>query len=152
MLSPSQYSGLQEECFLFIKKNGVITKRHWDTQGLPFPLSKHSGEKVKRLFSHTWRHITSSANMFTDLFPQHKTKTSREIFFFQCLLSIYFLLLPLCLQQCQCSPSPRTLGFCICCLVFQTPEGCTTAALSLQTAVMGLFQRLGEQPECREHK
>lgn len=94
--------------------------------------------------SHTCRYITSSTSTSAILFPQHKTKTSREIFFFQCLLSIYFLLLPLCLQQRQCFPSFRPQQLRIC-LAPQSAEDCRGAGLPLQLAIVGLVQSWGEQ-------
>lgn len=100
--------------------------------------------------SHARRDITSSASMSTILFPQHKTKTTREMFFFQCLLSIYFLLLPLCLQQRQCFPSLRPHQLCVCCL--PNPSGLRERRSPSAAAHRGLVQSWGEQAERWEHK
>lgn len=133
----------------FIYKKWGYNKRTLLCPGPSFPpLQTFWGNG--RDCSHTHGYITSSANTSTHLFPQHKTKTSREVFFFQCLLSIYFRLLPLCLQQGQCSWAPGPTGFAS--AAFQPPEDGTRAAPPVQLAGTGLLQSWGDQAECWEHK
>lgn len=72
-------------------------------------------------------------------FPSTKLKQA-EKYFFLCLLSVYFLLLPLCLQQRQCSQSPRTHQYCICCPGLLD---CAGAAAPLQPAELWDCFRLG---------
>lgn len=72
-------------------------------------------------------------------FPSTELKQA-EKYFFPCLLSVYFLLLPLCLQQRRFSLSPRTCRCHICCPGLL---GCAGAAPPLQPAELWDCFRLG---------
>lgn len=96
ILSPSQYSGLQQECFLFIK-NGVITKGHCYVQGPPFPSPNIQGKDKEAVLTH----MDTSPPQQTHpqiCFPSIKLKQAEKYFSSNvCFLFIF------CCYLCACS-------------------------------------------------